>query len=329
MTPFRLRRPGPFAAYLTTQASWFFAFGLQTTLFPFVARNLLGGDEAQVGLAQTSLTAPALLLVLLAGVVAERADRRTLLGVLHIAALVPPLALAVFLQSGGLSFWSLIAYGLAMGCIGAIMMPTRDAALNAVAKASGKLTVQRAVVLTSLTQFCGQMAGMAAASIAAFSGPSTLMVIQACALALGGVAALGLPPLRPTTTSGGASVMTQLIEGVKISWNSPLIRPMVAVMFAVGVFVIGGSFLVLLPVLVLDSYGGLSILGVVLMTFWGGAAVATVVLARHGPVRRPGRILALTLALGSASLLMRTSTSAPPRVSSVTGRLNDSRVLGS
>jgi len=76
MTPFRLRRPGPFAAYLTTQASWFFAFGLQTTLFPFVARNLLGGDEAQVGLAQTSLTAPALLLVLLAGVVAEHLSKQ-------------------------------------------------------------------------------------------------------------------------------------------------------------------------------------------------------------------------------------------------------------
>jgi len=208
------------------------------------------------------------------------------------------------LQSGGLSFFSLIAYGLAMGCIGAIMMPTRDAALNAVAKASGSLTVQRAVVLTSLTQFTGQMAGMAAASVAAPSGPSTLMVIQASALAIGGIAAFGLPSLRPTTTSGGASVVSQLIEGVKVSWNSPLIRPMVAVMFAVGVFVIGGSFLVLLPVLVLDNYGGLSVLGIVLMTFWGGAAVATVGLAKHGPVQRPGRALAFTLALGSVSLLV-------------------------
>lgn len=302
MTAPKPRRP--FAAYLATQASWFFAFGLQTTLFPYVARELLQVDEALVGLAQTSLTAPALVLVLLAGVVAERLDRRLLLGVLHVGAVVPPLALSLFLQRDGLSYLALIVYGLAMGTLGALMMPTRDAALNAVAEASGRLTVQRAVVLTSLTQFASQIAGMLVASAGAFSGPGALTAVQAGALAVGALAALALPSLKPPARPAGVSFVSQLWEGLVIVWRSPLIRPMVAVMFSVGVFVIGGSFLVLLPVLVLDEYGGLSVLGVVLMTFWAGAALATVILARRRQVRRPGRALALTLALGSLTLII-------------------------
>ncbi len=294
---------GPFAAYLGAQASWFFAFGLQTALFPYVTRQLLSANAAQVGLAQTSLTAPTILLILFGGVAAERLDRRRLLALLHAAAVVPPILLAYAISTGNLTFASLIAYGLAMGAIGAVMLPTRDAALNAVATAQGGLSLQRAVVLASLVQFGGQIAGMAVASAASFSGPVALMSVQAIALALGGAAVALMPRLVPAQSAeGSTTVLGQLSEGLRIVWGLPTIRVMVIAMFAVGVFVIGASFLVLLPLLVLDQFGGLRALGVVLMTFWTGAAGAAIVLSRFTHVRRPGRVLAVTLAVGAVSL---------------------------
>lgn len=298
------RRSRPFAAYLGTQATWFFAFGLQTALFPYVARRMLEANEAQVGLAQTALTAPPLFLLLFTGVIAERTDRRTLLALLHAFACIPPLTLAVTAGLDGLTYMSLIAYGLSMGAIGSLMMPTRDAALNAAAAASsGQIGIQKAVIYASLAQFLGQIAGMAAASAISLLGAVQLMAIQAVVIALGGVAALMLPPLPAPARAPEAHIFRQLGEGVAIVWRSSLIRPLAISMFMVGLFVVGGGFLVLLPLLVLDEYaGGLAALGSALMLFWIGAAAATVALARIGHVTKPGRAYALALALGSASL---------------------------
>lgn len=297
-------RPRPFAAYLATQWTWFFAFGLQTALFPYVVRKMLGASETAVGLAQTALTAPVLFLIAFGGVVAERSDRRALMTLLHVAALVPPTALAFLILTGGLAYWAIIAYGLGMGVIGAIMMPTRDAALNAAASASpAAFPVQRAVVLASLAQFLGQLGGMVAASAAELVGPAPLIFCQAGAIALGLAAALRMPPLPPPPGARPARVLSQLGEGFAIVWSDPAARALTLAMAAIGVFVIGGGFLVLLPLLVLDGYrGGPSELGLTLAIFWLGAAASTVALARIGHVGRPGLAFVGALGVGSATL---------------------------
>lgn len=313
------RRSRPFAAYLGTQASWFFAFGLQSVLVPFAAKRLLNASDAEFGVVQASLMAPIGFLILFGGVLAERTDRRTLLMTLHAVAFIPPTVLAYLAFADLWSIPTLIAYGLAMGTVGALMMPTRDAALNAAAEAShGDISIQRGVVLASLIQFSAQIIGMGAATLAklverlpVFGGwaelprleTAVLMVIQGVVLSAGGIAAFFLPPLRPHGARGGASVRQQLVEGLTIVWNSPVIRPMALCMVGVGVFVIGMAFFVLLPLLVLNEFGGgLSELSTALIVFWLGAAMATTALARFTHVSQPGRPLVGALGLGAASL---------------------------
>ncbi len=308
----------PFAAYLGTQASWFFGFGLQSVLIPYTAVRIFEASDAQLGLVQASPLAPVVMLILLGGVAAERTDRRTLLMRLHMAAVLPPAALALAAAFDVWSIYGLMLFGLAIGSAGAIMMPTRDAALNAAAQASaGRLSVQRAVVLASLVQFAGQIAGMSAAILATAAEsllPDTaletvrrwetgaLFALQAVALAMGWIAAYFLPKLEPPPRTDGAGVARQVMEGLAIVWRSPVIRPMALCMVAVGVFVIGGGFLVLLPDLVLDSFGGgLGALGLALIVFWLGAASATVALTRFH-VSRPGAVLVGALTLGAISL---------------------------
>lgn len=296
----------PIHAYLATQASWFFGFGLQTSLFPYVATQILGVGDARLGLAQATLTAPALALLLVAGVIAERRDRRTLLIGLHAAATIPALGLAAVVFNGAITYPLLLIYGLTMGVIGAIMMPTRDAALNAVVDHQGGLTVQRGVVLSSLVQFLAQIAGMAAAAAAGAAmvrDPiAGLIVLQGAVVALGGLAAWRLPRLPAIETVSSTSVLQDLRDGLGVVWASPVIRPMALAMGAVGVFVVGGGFLVLLPAIVTQTYdGGLTQLGVVFMAFWSGAAAATASLAKVGHIARPGRTLAVSFAVGAGA----------------------------
>lgn len=325
------RASHPFAAYLGTQASWFFAFGLQSVLLPYTAVRIFGASDAQLGVIQAAPLLPVVFLILLGGVIAERSDRRSLLMGLHMAAVLPPAGLAILAALGVWSIEWLFAFGVLIGTAGAIMMPTRDAALNAAADASrGKLSIQRAVVLTSLVQFAGQVAGMSAAIFATWierliltmpAGPSmgealqrwetgALFALQGIALGVGWLAAYFLPALPPRPASGAAarqhsplaSIAAQVGEGLAVVWRDPIIRSMALCMVAVGVFVIGGSFLVLLPDLVLDAFGGgLDALGFALIVFWLGAASATVALTRFH-VTRPGLVLVGSLALGAASL---------------------------
>ncbi len=315
------RKSRPFAAYLGTQASWFFAFGLQSVLVPYSAKRLLGASDAEFGLVQASLMAPIGFLILFGGVIAERYDRRSLLVILHAVALIPPLAIAMLAGADQWTIGLLMTFGLAMGCIGAIMMPTRDAALNAAADASrGDISIQQAVVLASLVQFVSQIVGMGAATTAKLIerlevfgvGPDTarleaaaLFVVQGVVLAAGAISAVALPRLKSEKPANGRrpSVFHELGEGLALVWNSPVIRPMALCMVGVGIFVIGMAFFVLLPLLVLNEFGGgLDSLGFALIVFWLGAACATVGLARFRHIERPGRPLVAALAIGAASL---------------------------
>jgi MFS family permease len=305
------RRPliTPFRAYLGTQAMWFFSFGLQTVIVPHIALNVLEVGSARLGMAQAALTLPSLLLLLFGGVIAERIERRRLLTGLHVLAVLPPLFLMAAFVGGYFSFSALVIYGAALGAVGAIMMPTRDAALNAVAEANGNLTIQRAVVVTSLIQFLGQIAGMTTAALAAFIGAAEniapLISLQAIAMAMGAVAALALPSLAASGKQ--RSVAGELGDGLAIVWNHALIRSMALSMVGVGVFVIGGGFLVLLPYMVDHKFdGGLAKLGIVYVVFWSGAAAATAALSRIGHVTRPGKALAFTFLIGGLSLIVFT-----------------------
>ena len=96
-------------------------------LFPWLVAVVLHMDAFAVGVAQAALMAPSLLFLPLGGLIADRGNPRRLLLRYHVLYAAPPLALAIVLLAGGLSYPLLIAYGLTAGAIGAFAIPTRDA----------------------------------------------------------------------------------------------------------------------------------------------------------------------------------------------------------
>ncbi len=287
-----------FPWYLAGIVSWFASFGMQIIVFPWLVTVVLHEPPARVGIAQMSLMAPSILFMLLGGAVADRADCRRLLVRGHLLVALPPLLLGLAIARGWLAYGGLIAYGLAVGTLGAFVIPARDAILTRVAGAG----LGRAVAVMTATQFAAQLCGIAAGAAAGAVGAPALLTVQAALLALGGLAAGRLPAAPPAAHAPGQSRLAAMRDGLRAAVRSDLVWPVLVANLAVGVLYVG-AFLVLLPLIVRDGYaGGSAELALVSFGFWGGTIAATLAQIRLGALRRPGRAIMVALALGAGVL---------------------------
>ncbi len=273
-----------FSWYLAGTGSWFASSGMQTIVFPWLVTVVLHEPAARVGIAQMSLMAPSIFLMLLGGAVADRADCRRLLVRGHLVAAVPPLLLGAAIAGGGLTYGGLIVYALAVGTAGAFVMPARDAMLTRVA-AGG---LGRAVAVMTATQFAAQLVGIGLGGSAGAIGAPALLLLQAAVLAFGGIAALRLPAAPPMAGAAARSRLGAMRDGLRAAAGSPILVPVLIANLAVGVLYVG-AFLVILPLIVRDVYGGGSAqLSLVSLGFWGGTIGSTLVQIRAGSPAAPG-----------------------------------------
>ena len=287
-----------FPWYLAGTSSWFASSGMQTIVFPWLVTVVLHEPAARVGIAQMSLMAPSIFLMLLGGAVADRADCRRLLVRGHLVAALPPLLLGAAIAGGWLAYGGLIAYALAVGTAGAFVMPARDAMLTRVA-AGG---LGRAVAVMTATQFAAQLVGIAVGGCAGTIGAPALLLLQAAVLAFGGIAALRLPAAPPMAGAAARSRLGAMRDGLRAAAESSILVPVLIANLAVGVLYVG-AFLVILPLVVRDVYGGGSAqLSLVSLGFWGGTIGSTLVQIRLGALRRPGRAIVVALFLGAGVL---------------------------
>lgn len=314
-------------ALLLVQCSWFAAFGLQMVLFPYLitGENHLHMDGLALGLANMALSAPSVIFLLLGGVVAERADGRKLLIILHIVAALPAFGLAWAVQQSQLSYTAMIIYGLTIGTVGAFMMPARDAIVNEVVerrmRVGSTVTLQLGVTLATMAQFVAQIVGLILAGYAdkmtlmpawlgGFGiGPISaqhLLIFQAGALIIGACFAILLAKGRRIKTgrTGFGAAFGDIADGFHAVKSDGKLWAMTVLMFGVGVFVIG-SFLVVLPIVNRDVYGfGPDGIRDMFVTFWLGAFVSSVVLAIFKRIKRQGRLLLVAQFLASLSILL-------------------------
>jgi MFS family permease len=288
-----------FRWYLGGVAAWFTSFGTQMIVFPWLVAVVLKEPAQRVGIAQMAMMAPAIAFMLLGGAVADRADCRRLLLRYHVLAGFPPLALAGIVAAGALSYPALLAYGIAMGTLGAFVVPARDALLTRVVH-RGR---ERAIAVTSAGQFICQLLGIVVAGWAGRIGAQVLLAGQAVLLAAGALAVSRLAPAPPAAAHRHDETrLAAMRDGLREAVGSERIFPVIVAMLAVGVLY-GGAFAVTLPLIVRDVYGGGSgQLALVNTCFWGGTIASTMLQIRLGALRRPGRAVLLALAGGAVVL---------------------------
>lgn len=313
-------------AYLMVQLSWFMAFGLQMVLFPYLitGQEHLHMNGLALGLANMALSAPSVIFLLIGGVVAERADGKRLLIILHLLAAAPALFLALAVARGELSYPAMILYGVTIGTVGAFMMPARDSIVNEVVerrmRVGSGVTLQLGVTLATMAQFLAQIGGLV---IGGYADKRTLMpdwlggfgigpipaeqllAVQGIILGLGAGFALWLGRGRQIVGSGKGikAALSDIAEGFHAVRADGKLWAMTALMFGVGIFVIG-AFLVVLPIVNRDVYGfGSDGIRDMFVTFWMGAFVSSVVLSIFKRIKRQGRLLLIAQFLASVSIL--------------------------
>jgi MFS family permease len=293
--------PGAYRWFTAGVASWFGGFGMQQVLFSWLVVGELHAEPRWVGVAQTSSMLPALVLLLVGGAAAERADTRRLLVGLHLLAAVPVAGLCAAVAAGRLSLGILLLYGLAIGTVQAFAMPARDTLLSRVA--GGDL--MHAVSGMTAVQFGAQAAGALAAGAARAVGSAPMLALQAAVLLSGSLFTLRVPAAPPLPRADARpSALREITAGLPVVARTPELRWPLALVTAVGIFFVG-PFLVIFPLLVRDAYGGDAFdLSLVLMLFPLGTIAGSLFIRWRGGIRRKGRAALLALTFGALNLAL-------------------------
>lgn len=299
--------------YLAGTGTWFYAFGIQMVMFTYLVTTVLHAHPNQIGLAQTSLTILSAVFMLFGGVVADHMDTRRVLIVCHAIAMVPALVLATVVAMGALRFEWLIGYGLVMGTITAFMLPAREATLGDVIGPDGMKAVQRSVTTMVGISFLAQIGGMVSARFAANVGPELIILLQVIAQGLGVYAALQLKPSSRHHTHAAdntGSALVRIQAGLAEVANSRALFPVTILTLSIGVLFIG-SFMVILPVILREEFGGnVQQISSMQAAFWGGTIVSSFAIGRFGHIVHRGRLIVGAVSTG-ATILTLISIPAP------------------
>jgi predicted MFS family arabinose efflux permease len=274
-----------FPWYLTSSSLWMAAMSLQGFLITWLLVGVLQTPADRVGFGRALIEMPGLAILLIGGVLADRTDGRRLLIWMHLAIAVPSLAIAAMVRSDLLSFWVVIAFGIAVSGLQAISDPARQSILSRVTRTDIQRTVTIMTIVTSLAGLGGVWVGGQLDGIGLF----VVLLLQAGCFALGADAARRMPPMPPAPGRG----RPDLLAGVKASWNIPLIRNIIGLNF-LSSLVNAGAYIVAIPFIVKEVYhGDATFFASVMIVFTAGSIGSNVILLRFMPLLRPGRLFLL------------------------------------
>jgi MFS family permease len=272
--------------------------GIQTVLFPWLIAVELNESAERLGIAQMSTQLPGLVLILFAGLLADRLDKRKMLIAIHILGAIPALGLTLLLSMGYLSFELMICYGVLIGTVMAFAAPPRDGMLNQIAM--GKL--QQTVTVFMGLSFGAQIVGFLAAGTAEHAGPMPILLLQSALMLCGGFAVYNLLPAPAEKEHTRGSSKGDISAGLRVVLGSESMRSVAFLLFFMSLF-FGGTFMVLNPIIVRDIYGGgATEISLSFAAFMLGTVATTATLVMMGGLKNPGRGLLFALTFGGLTL---------------------------
>ena len=290
-----------FIYYMIGQGSWFLSQGLQMVLFPTILVLMLNVSPALYGLAQVSILAPSIFLIVLGGTIADKTDTRMMLGMIHLLATIPLFLIYFGINYNFLTYQIMIVYGLATGITQAFALPARDSLLNKVADGN----IQRTVITAMLIQFICQLCGMSMGGLADSWGIIPLVFMQIIALVVGGYYAFKLPKRESSIKLPSLSeMMGEIKEGFIEVKKSKEIFPVTLAMAIVGICYMGNN-LVALPYITTERYGmGSAGFATVTSSFWAGTIFSNLILILNPQIKNWGKIMVFGLFFGTILIFL-------------------------
>jgi MFS family permease len=245
---------------------------------------------------------PALVLTPLAGVLADRWDRRRMVTCTQVLAMLQAFVLATLTLTGVIEIWHIVALSFWLGAVNAVDVPTRQAFLIEMVDRPGDLN--NAIALNSSVMNCGRMIGPALGGVlTALFGPGLCFLLNGVSY-LAVIIALLAMRLRPRKVAPARKhVLSHLVEGLGYALGFPPIRGLLLIMALVSL--VGIPYASLLPVFAKHLLGGGPKSYGLLVTGVGvGAVSAAMYLASRSSVRGLGSVIAIAPAVLGAGLIV-------------------------
>lgn len=300
---FAVLRNRNFSYYLSARVLATLAVQMQSVAIGWQVYEITGKlfDLGLIGLAQF---APFLVLILLAGHVADRYNRRTIIAICMAAQLLCSLMLLAFTLSGSHVVWPVFAILVLFGSARAFMMPATQALLkNLVPLAS----FSQAVALSSSSFHVAVIAGPVLGGLLYLAGPRTVYM-TAAALLLLSVFLMSRTTATPQPVNTAPATWHTVLEGLRFVRSRPIVLGAISLdLFAV----LFGGATALLPAYARDVlHAGPTGLGLLRTAPGAGAALCSIMLAMYPIRRHVGAFMFGGVALfGAATLVLGATAS--------------------
>ncbi len=237
----------------------------------------------------------------LAGVLADRWNRRRLLLWTQGLAMVQASLLAAFVYADIILVWHLVAFNVLLGIINAFDIPVRQSLV--VAMVDRKEDLPNAIALNSSMVNSARLAGPSLAGLLiAAAGEEVCFFINAASY-LAVLLAVGAMRLPPTDAGKPRKhVLHELHEGFVYSFGFAPIRDILLLIALVGL--VGMPYTVLLPIFAGEVLqGGAETFGFLMTAAGLGALASTLFLASRRSVLGLGRVIGIATALFGTGLI--------------------------
>jgi len=244
-----------------------------------ITGNLL--DLGLIGLAQF---APFIALILFAGQVADRYDRRRIIVLCHVVSMLCGLLLLGFTLLGGRSVWPVFGVLAIFGAARAFIMPAGQAIVINLVPAT---SFNSAVALNSSTFHLAVVLGPVLGGVLYLAGPAVAYLVATVLLALSVLLLTRMRAEHRVASPDQSTSWRDLFEGLRFVWSRPLVLGAISLdLFAV----LFGGATALLPAYARDVLDiGPTGLGLLRTAPAAGAAITAGILAIRPIAEHVGR----------------------------------------
>lgn len=255
-----------------------------------------------LGLVGLARAIPGLGLSLVAGAVADRNDRRQLLLITQVTAMLLAVVLATLVLTNTVTIAVVILIAAVRSAVFSFDVPSRQAL---VPRLVPRRHLMSAIGLNQASFNGPQIFGPAAGGvIIGLTGSVAVLFLANAASYLAVVAALLLMRATPVTTEGPArpSMLESVREGVRYMRQDQVIRWSIVLAMTLAFF--ARPYIFLLPAFAANILlVGATELSYLMAATGAGALAGSLVVANLGNVRRRGRLVLLTAGLAGGSLM--------------------------
>lgn len=287
---------------------WFFGqtISLMGTWMQSVAQQVvvyLLTDHSKIALGTVSFAGsiPTLFLMIPAGALADRFNKRRILLTTQIAMMLLAFILATLTATGAVQFWHIVLLATGLGIANSFDAPTRQAL--AVELVEDRRDLLNAIALNSMMFNLARIVGPAAAGlILAFLHPAWCFALNGISFlaVIFALVRMRMPEGRPALQAEPFTV--QLREGLKYIGGHTVVRTIIALVAVSSIF--GFSYSVLLPAFAIDLlHIGESGVGILQTAVGIGAVSGALTVASLSRSRRTGLLLTAGSLLFPAAVL--------------------------